>query len=111
MILAKVAGPMFQPAGYDGGMPRARKKTDGLLFALLAPVISVLVLLVLYAVGYFALSTRVIDVGYDGAVVRCFNAPWKKHLYYPAASVEQMLIGNRVRVEYVAPPEIPHTQG
>jgi hypothetical protein len=79
-------------------MPSPHKKADWPIVAALLAVI-VLAPLGLYVTGYFLLSTRTIDIGYDGAVVRWFDSRWATQVYYPAAKVEGVLIGNRVRVE------------
>lgn len=70
--------------------------------ALIIPALLVVLLIppVLYVWGYFALSTRIIDFGYDGAVVRCYDATWKSQIYYPAGKVEAFFIRQRVRVEF-----------
>lgn len=80
-------------------MPTPRRKISPVV---IVPVL-VAVLLVppaLYVWGYFALSTRIVDYGYDGAVVRCYDAQWKKQLFYPAGKVEAFFIRQRVRVEF-----------
>lgn len=70
--------------------------------SVLIPALLVLLLipLALYVWGYFALSTRIVDFGYDGAVVRCYDATWKSQLFKPAGRVEALFIGQRVRVEF-----------
>lgn len=75
-----------------------RRISDRIIIAIL--LVTIFAPLVFYVWGYFAMSTRILDFGYDGAVVRCYNAAWKARIYQPAGRVEAMLIRNRVRVEF-----------